>query len=104
MSSVAILARLGRDTLAALGRPWSWFWFQKSLTTPLELARIGLGTALFYHYAMATPYHLAFWGDAGWMPRDIALSYLVNSWMPSIFFYFTAPWQWYSFHALFLFC
>jgi HTTM domain len=29
---------------------------------------------------------------------------LTASWMQSVFFYFTASWQWVAFHALFLFC
>jgi predicted DCC family thiol-disulfide oxidoreductase YuxK len=104
MATLATLTRLGHGTLAAVGRAWSLLWFQSSPTTPLELARIGIGAALLYHYAMATPYLLDLWGDAGWMPRAVALEYLAYPWMQSVFFYFTAPWQWYAFHALFLFC
>jgi predicted DCC family thiol-disulfide oxidoreductase YuxK len=104
MRSLATLARLGRQTFAAFGRVWAQTWFQSSPTTPLEIVRIGLGAALLFHYAMATPYLFDFWGDAGWMPRELALQYLGNSWMQSVFFYFTAPWQWIAFHSLFLFC
>ena len=104
MPGLATLARLARATLAAVGRAWSQLWFQDSPTTPLEIARIGIGAALLCHYAMVTPYLLLFWGDAGWMPRDAALQYISDSWTQSVFFYFTAPWQWYAFHALFLFC
>jgi predicted DCC family thiol-disulfide oxidoreductase YuxK len=100
----ATLARLAGAPLAGVGRAWSQLWFQESPTTPLEIARIGIGAALLCHYAMVTPYLLVIWGDAGWMPRDAALQYLSNLWMQSVFFYFTAPWQWYAFHALFLLC
>ena len=104
MLGLATLARRARAPLSAAGRAWSQLWFHESPTAPLEIARIGIGAALLCHYALATPYLLVFWGDAGWMPRDAALQYIGDSWMQSVFFYFTAPWQWYAFHALFLLC
>jgi predicted DCC family thiol-disulfide oxidoreductase YuxK len=97
-----ILARSIRDGLLAFGRAWSQFWFRPVPTTPLEIVRIGLGAALFSHYLLATPYLFFFWGDHGWMPREIAQTYLVNPWIQSVFFYFTADWQWVAFHAVFL--
>jgi predicted DCC family thiol-disulfide oxidoreductase YuxK len=96
--------------LAALDRVWSRIWFQDRSTSPLELARIGVGVALLSHYALATPYLFAFWGDDGWMPRELVTStasWWVDdraAWRQSIFLYFTAPWQWVTFHALFLLC
>jgi predicted DCC family thiol-disulfide oxidoreductase YuxK len=104
MPRLARLAHLGRVVLASPGRAWSWFWFQNSSTVPLEVTRIGIGAALLFHYGMATPFLLDLWGDAGWMPPAAAQAYLNGSWMQSVFFYFTAPWQWIAFHALFLFC
>src|SRR5580704_2706591 len=104
MTLLAPLARLARATLAGLARAWSDFWFQNSSTTPLEIARIGIGAAVLFHYAMATPFLLDLWGDEGLMPRAAALDTLEDSWMQSVFFYFTAPWQWIAFHALFLLC
>ncbi len=65
---------------------------------------MGIGAALLLHYAMATPYLFDFWGDAGVMPRAIVLKYITDPWTQSVFFYFTAPWQWAAFHALFLGC
>ena len=50
-----MLTRFARNTFAALGRAWSQLWFQDSPTSPLELTRIGVGTALLLHYALATP-------------------------------------------------
>src|SRR5437016_4446502 len=104
MSAFAKLARLGRETLAALGQAWSWFWFQESSTAPLDVARIGIGAAMLFHYGMGTPFLFDLWGDAGWMPRAAAEAYLNGSWTQSVFFYFTEPWQWIAFQALFLFC
>jgi predicted DCC family thiol-disulfide oxidoreductase YuxK len=101
---LATLARSGRESFVALGRAWSHIWFQPRPTTPLEIARIGVGSAILFHYAMATPFLFVFWGDTDWMPRDVALMYLDGPWMQSVFFYFSAPWQWVAFHALFLFC
>jgi predicted DCC family thiol-disulfide oxidoreductase YuxK len=102
MRRLANLARVGREGLSAVGRVWSQFWFQPTSTTPLEMIRIGLGAALLSHYLLATPYLLFFWGDESWMSREIAQTYLVNPWIQSVFFYFTAPWQWIAFHTLFL--
>jgi len=103
-SGLAAFVGRGGRLLAAAGRAWSLLWFQNSPTTPLEVARIGLGAALFYHYAMATPYLLSIWGDAGWMPHDLALAELSTDGLQSLLFYFTAPWQWYTFHTVFVFC
>jgi predicted DCC family thiol-disulfide oxidoreductase YuxK len=91
-----------RESLAAPGRAWSRFWFQERPTAPLELARIGIGAALLLHYGMATPYLFDFWGDAGWMPRDLVFENISDSWTQSVFFYLTAPWQWIAFHIVFL--
>jgi predicted DCC family thiol-disulfide oxidoreductase YuxK len=96
--------RFARDVLAAFGRTWTWFWFQPSVTTPLELTRMGVGAALLVHYAMATPFLFDFWGEGGWVPRAVVLENTANPWTQSIFFYFTAPWQWVAFHGLFLLC
>jgi predicted DCC family thiol-disulfide oxidoreductase YuxK len=96
------VVRFVRNVLAALGRTWTWFWFQESLTTPLELTRMGVGGALLLHYAMATPVLFDLWGEAGWVPRELVLENRADPWMQSIFYYFTAPWQWAAFHVLFL--
>ncbi len=97
-------ARPIRKFFAAFERVWSRIWFQPAPTTPLEVVRIGVGTTVLFHYALATPYLFMFWGDTDWMPREAALQYLDGKWMQSVFFYFTAPWQWVAFHSLFLFC
>ena len=104
MPLLATLARFGGKSLAALERAWSQIWFQPSSTTPLEIVRIGAGSAILFHYAMATPFLFIFWGDTDWMPREVAIQYVEGPWMQSVLFYFSAPWQWISFHALFLFC
>lgn len=98
-----MLVRFIREMLANLGRAWSLLWFQSMPTSPLELARIGIGAALLLHYGLATPYLLDFWGDTGWMPRELATKD-IDVWTQSVFFYFTAPWQWVAFHGLFLAC
>ena len=103
MSTLTTFAHFGRATFAALGQTWSRIWFQNSSTSPLEIARIGIGAALLLHYGLAIPYLSTFWGDAGWMPRDLVFDGF-NSWTQSVFFYFSAPWQLVAFHALFLFC
>jgi predicted DCC family thiol-disulfide oxidoreductase YuxK len=96
-------SRISR-ALAPINRAWARIWFQERTTTPLELTRIGVGAALFVHYALATPHLLTFWGDDGWWPRTLVESEITNPWMQSAFYYFTASWQWYAFHALFLLC
>jgi predicted DCC family thiol-disulfide oxidoreductase YuxK len=104
VTGLATFARFGRERLAAVGRAWSWFWFQDSTTAPLELVRIGIGAVVLFHYSMATPFLFDLWGDAGLMPRAAAMQYLDGPWMQSVFFYFTAPWQWIAFHVFFLLC
>jgi len=103
MSALGISARAGRKAFAAAEQAWSRLWFQERPTTPLELVRIGIGAALLLHYLSASSYLLEFWGDAGLLPRALALRDS-DPWMQSVFFYFTAPWQWIAFDALFLFC
>jgi predicted DCC family thiol-disulfide oxidoreductase YuxK len=97
------LARFGGEALTGIGRAWSRVWFQSRPTSPIELARMGVGAVLLLHYSLATPYLFEFWGDDGWMPRALAMQD-ISAWTQSVFFYFTAPWQWVAFHGLFLFC
>jgi predicted DCC family thiol-disulfide oxidoreductase YuxK len=89
---------------AALDRAWSQFWFHSSSTSPLEIARMGIGAALLLHYSLATPYLFDFWGDGGLIPRELALKDVSDPWIQSVFFYFMAPWQWVAFHSVFLLC
>jgi predicted DCC family thiol-disulfide oxidoreductase YuxK len=96
--------RVGRAILAALARAWSQIWFESSPTTPIEVARIGIGAGLLLHYAMATPFLFDFWGEGGWVPRAVVLENTTNPWIQSVFFYFSEPWQWMAFHAVFLLC
>src|SRR5580700_6435320 len=103
MSALDICAHAGRSAYAALEQAWSCFWFEERQTTPLELARIGIGAALLLNHLRASPHLLEFWGDAGLMPRGIVLRDS-DAWMQSVFFYFTAPWQWIAFDVLFLLC
>jgi len=103
MSALDISASAGRKAFVAMAQAWSRLWFQERQTTPLELARIGIGAALLLNYLRASPYLLEFWGDAGLLPRAVALRHS-SPWMQSVFFYFTAPWQWIAFDALFLLC
>jgi predicted DCC family thiol-disulfide oxidoreductase YuxK len=93
-----------RSRIAAAEEVWARIWFQPMSTEPLELARIGIGAAMLLHYGMATRYLFDFWGDAGLMPRSIVLRDAADPWTQSVFFYFTAPWQWIAFHGLFLIC
>ena len=96
-------ARAGHYAFATLSRVWMRVWFQNVPTSPLEVARIGIGAALLFHYCRATPYLLLFWGDDGWMPRELLAEKFPTEWAGrSVFLYFTAPWQWFAFHALFL--
>jgi len=103
MAGPVTLTRFAQDRFAALGRAWSQVWFQDSSTSPLELARIGIGAAMLIHYTLAFPYLFELWGDAGWLPREAVLS-IREPWMQSVFYYFGAPWQWVAFHSLFLLC
>jgi predicted DCC family thiol-disulfide oxidoreductase YuxK len=103
MSGAVRLVRFARDALAALDRAWSQFWFQERLTSPLEIARIGIGAAMLLHYSLATPHLFDLWGDEGWMPREVVLKFH-DRWMQSVFYYFDAPWQWIAFHGLLLVC
>ena len=65
---------------------------------------MGVGAALLINYSLATPYLFLFWGDAGWMPRVLLFDGTTDPWAQSVFFYFTAPWQWVAFHGFFLLC
>ena len=89
---------------APLSRLWSRVWFQDRPTSPLEIARIGIGAGLLLHYVLASPYLFTFWGDDGWLPRALLTEDPLDPWTQSVLFYFNAPWQWIAFHAFFLFC
>jgi predicted DCC family thiol-disulfide oxidoreductase YuxK len=102
MRALAPLARGGRGLAAALGSAWSAFWFAPCSTVPLEIARIGIGAAVLFHFAAGTPFLFELWSDSGWMPPDAALQYLNGSATQSLLFYVTAPWQLVAFHGVFL--
>ena len=104
MRALVRSAGFGRDMLGAVGRGWSQFWFQESATSPLEVTRIGIGAAMLLNYARATPFLFDFWGEAGFVPRQVVLDDKTDPWIQSFFFYFDAPWQWTAFHFLFLLC
>jgi hypothetical protein len=89
MSGQIAFVRLGRETTAAFGHARSRFWFQNWSTSPLELARMGIGAALLVNYGLATPYLSEFWGETGWMPEALASRYAYDPWMQSVFFYFS---------------
>jgi predicted DCC family thiol-disulfide oxidoreductase YuxK len=98
------IVTFAREFFADLGRAWSRFWFHSSPTSPLEIARIGVGAALLVNYGAASAYLFDFWGEAGFVPRDLVWDARTDGWVQSVFFYFSAPWQWIVFHALFLVC
>jgi predicted DCC family thiol-disulfide oxidoreductase YuxK len=95
---------IARDFFVDLGRAWSRFWFEDSATSPLEIARIGIGAALLVNYGLASAYLFDFWGEDGFVPRDLVWNDRTDGWVQSVFFYFSAPWQWIAFHVLFLVC
>jgi predicted DCC family thiol-disulfide oxidoreductase YuxK len=99
----SVAARASR-LLAPVTRLWMRIWFQERNTTPLEIARIGVGAAMLLHYGFASPYLLAIWGDEGWMPRSALAATSSNPWAQSALFYVSAPWQLIAFHAVFLIC
>jgi len=98
------LVTFARDFFVDLGRAWSRFWFQPSPTSPLEIGRIGIGAALLVNYSFASAHLFDFWGEGGFVPRDLVLDDRTDQWVQSVFFYFSAPWQWIAFHTLFLVC
>src|SRR6185295_2357234 len=97
------LVTAAKSILANLDQAWSQFWFTSRPTTPLELSRIGVGAAMLVHYALAIPHLTDLWGETGWMPFARVFE-THDSWKQSLFFYFTAPWQLYAFHGVFLLC
>ena len=97
---VTLAPILGR-TLAGIREVWSRIWFQDQPTTPLEIARIGVGLR-FFSTTASHPYLFTFWGDAGWMPRTLLELMRAIRGSNRSFFYFTAPWQWVAFHAVIL--
>src|SRR5258708_18118523 len=99
-----MLWRAMQNAFAKLTKVWWRIWFRPSTTAPLELARIGIGAALLSHYALATPHLSEFWGDAGWMPRQLLEKETDSPLVQSLLFYVTAPWQLVAFHFLFLTC
>lgn len=103
---VQLIFGLLKSAILSLAKSWDNFWFHPATTHPLEIVRAGIGCALLIHYGMATPFLFLFWGDDGWLPREVALATTrdADPWMQSVFFYFTARWQWIAFHALFLSC
>lgn len=93
----------------AIGAAWWRFWFTPSPTSALDLCRICVGALLLIQYLPVTPFLFEYFGDDGWLPRAMLSEYfneeyLHPSYALSVFFIFTAPWQWIAFHAIFLIC
>jgi predicted DCC family thiol-disulfide oxidoreductase YuxK len=82
---------------------WTRFWFESAPTTPLEIARIGVGGALLINYGMATPHLRVFWGSGELLPLALLFED-IDEWTHSVFFYLTHYWEFVVFHAVFLFC
>jgi predicted DCC family thiol-disulfide oxidoreductase YuxK len=97
MSRAMMLARHRQS----LRETWDCVWFEEMPTTMLDIARIGIGAAMLIHYTLAIPFLLLFWGDDGLISRTQSLED-GGPWAYSVHFYFTAPWQWMAFHAVFL--
>jgi predicted DCC family thiol-disulfide oxidoreductase YuxK len=104
MRSAMTAAAHAHAMLTKLDAAWSRIWFRDAPTTPLEISRIGVGAAMLLHYGLASPYLFEFWGDAGPVPNAVPAAPADNPWTQSAFFYFTSPWQWIAFHAVFLLC
>src|SRR5262245_49997733 len=109
MSGPAALARLIGRPISAFGTAWWNLWFKPSPTAPLEICRICAGALLLVQFGFVSPNLFEYFGDSGWMTRELLREYLDESsvspaYVQSIFFYFTASWQWIAFHALFLLC
>ena len=68
MSTHVTIARFIAGIWTGLIQGWTRFWFESAPTTPLELARIGVGGALLINYGMATPHLRTFWGSGEWVP------------------------------------
>jgi predicted DCC family thiol-disulfide oxidoreductase YuxK len=86
-------------------RVWNEIWFQERTTTPLEVARIGIGLALLVHYGLASSMLFTLWGADGWLPlKQLIADTAPSASKQSIFFYLTQDWQLALFHAIFLFC
>jgi predicted DCC family thiol-disulfide oxidoreductase YuxK len=83
---------------------WNHAWFKNETTVPLEIVRIGAGLALLVSYLSFTPQLDYFFGNGGVLTLDALSRFRENPWHQSAFYYFTQPWQFYVFHAVFLFC
>jgi predicted DCC family thiol-disulfide oxidoreductase YuxK len=102
MSGSIVSARSSQPALEGLAQLWARIWFQDRTTAPIEITRIGLGFALLLNYGLATPYIYALWGDEGWLPRALHGEVVTDPLMQSILYYFSAPWQFALFHAVFV--
>lgn len=99
---VGITRWIGSGLTRAI-QAWTRFWFESAPTTPLELARIGIGLALLINYGLATPYLPTFWGSGAWVPLERIFDD-ADEWMHSLHFHLTQNWELFLFHGLFLFC
>src|SRR5262245_17333516 len=103
MSKLIVSAHFIAGFWTGLIRAWTRFWFESAPTTPLRLARIGVGGALLITYGMATPHLRTFWGSGEWLPLALRFEG-IDEWTHSVFFYLSHYWEFVVFHAIFLFC
>ena len=103
MSHLVAFAQSVRSAHSALVGHWTRFWFESAPTTPLEIARIGVGAAMLINYALATPHLLTFWGSGGWIPLAQIFDE-ADEWTHSLLFHLSQNWELFLFHMVFLFC
>ena len=87
---------------AELKSAWNKFWFSGDAAISLELIRIILGCSLLAAYGTVSAKLFEFYGNHDWLTYEFIGSHLKSLSAPSVFFYFTQPWQWIAFHLFFL--
>jgi len=81
---------------------WLDLWFRPEPTRPLELIRMGVGSALLLAYGLTSDQLFELFGDQGWISRAALSAESHSPWMPSVLLYLNTPWHWIAVHAFFL--
>jgi len=81
---------------------WQRMWFRNNDGLQLEIIRFLIGCLLLINYVGLTPYILDLYSQEGWVNLK-AVEYEFNTpWIISLHFWLDEPWQFFTFHGIFI--
>ncbi|MGH1439071.1 MAG: HTTM domain-containing protein [Cellvibrionaceae bacterium] len=81
---------------------WQRMWFRKDDGLQLEIIRFLIGCLLLVNYVGLTPHLLDLYSQTGWVNLAAVDYELKTPWIISLHFWLSEPWQFFTFHGVFI--